>query len=62
MKPSDQLQLTSQIINFIIFVYFAIILIQTNPLDIVNILISAVGLIISIIVNIISVLERTREI
>jgi len=61
MKVSDQLQVLSQIINFIIFIYFAIILIRTNPLDIVSILISAIGLIISVSVSIISVIERIRE-
>jgi hypothetical protein len=60
MKISDQLQILSQIINFVIFIYFAIILIETNPLDFVKIIISAVGLIISVLVSIISVLEKIR--
>ena len=61
MNVSDQLNILSQIINFTIFIYFAIILIKTNPTDILNILISAIGLIISLIINIIQAIEKLRE-
>ena len=61
MKISDQLQILSQIVSFIIFIYFAIILIQTNPLDIINLIISGIGLIISVIISIISIIERLQE-
>ena len=61
MKISDQLQILSQIISFIIFIYFAIITIKTNPLDMVSIIISAVGLIIAVVVSIFGALERVGE-
>lgn len=61
MKISDQLQILSQIVQFSIFIYFAIILIQTNPLDIINLLISGLGMIISLIITIIGALEKIRE-
>ena len=60
MKSNEQLQILSQIINFIIFIYFSIILIQANPLDILSIIISWIGLIISLIVSIIAVIERNN--
>ena len=58
MKISDYLSIFSQIINFIIFIYFIIALLKINALDIIGLFISAFGLISSIIVNIISVLDR----
>lgn len=61
MKVSDQLQILSQIISFIIFIYFAIITIKTNPLDMTSVTISAIGLIISVAVSIISTFERIGE-
>lgn len=57
MKTGDALSILSQIINFIIFLYFAIILLKTNSLDVMGLLISAFGLLSSLIANIISVLE-----
>jgi len=57
MKTGDALSILSQIINFIIFLYFAIILLKTNSLDVIGLLISAFGLLSSLIANIISVLE-----
>ena len=61
MKISDQIGILSQIINFIIFIYFAIILIKTNPVDIINIIIAGIGLIMSIIVSILGAIENLRE-
>lgn len=60
MKTSEQLQVISQIVNFMIFIYFAVILIRTNPLDIISIIISAIGLITSILVSIIAAIEKLR--
>jgi len=57
MKTGGALSILSQIINFIIFLYFAIILLKTNSLDVMGLLISAFGLLSSLIANIISVLE-----
>lgn len=61
MKTSDRLQLIVHVLNFIIFLYFAVILIKTNPLDIITLIISAVGLFGSLIISIIEALERIRE-
>ena len=58
MKTSENLTLFSQIINFIIFIYFILVLLKINALDLVGLFISAFGLISSIIVNIISVLDK----
>jgi hypothetical protein len=57
MRTGDALSLLSQIINFVIFLYFAINLLKTNSLDIIGLLISAFGLLASLIANIVSVLE-----
>jgi len=58
MKTGNALSLLSQIINFIIFIYFIITLIQINALNISGLLISAFGLLASLIANIVSVLEK----
>ncbi len=60
MNVSDRLQIVVHLLNFIIFLYFAVILIQTDPLDVTNIIISAVGLISSLVVSILSAVERLR--
>lgn len=57
MKTGDALSIFSQIINFIIFVYFAVVLIKINALDVVGLLISAFGLLASLVANIVSVAE-----
>ncbi len=57
---SEVLLVFSQIINFMIFIYFTIILLRLNILDVVGLLISAFGLFSSIMVNIISVVESRR--
>ena len=61
MKTSDKLQIFSQILSFTIFLYFSIILIQTNPFDIISLSISAIGLFGSLILSIISTIERLKE-
>ena len=60
MRTGDALSIFAQIINLVIFVYFALALIILNVLDAVGLLISAFGLLASLIANIVSVLE-TRE-
>lgn len=60
MKTGEALSIFSQIINFIIFIYFTIILLRLNILDITGLLISAFGLLASLIANIVSVLETER--
>jgi len=57
MKTGDALSIFSQLINFVIFIYFTISLIKLNALDIQGLLISAFGLLSSLIANIVSVLE-----
>ena len=57
MKTGDALSILSQIINFVIFLYFTISLIMANALDMQGLLISAFGLLSSLIANIVSVLE-----
>jgi hypothetical protein len=58
MKTGDALSLFSQIINFVLFIYFAIVLLKINALDIIGLFISAFGLLSSIIANIVSTLEN----
>ena len=60
MRFGDSFSLISHIINFIVFVYFAIILIKINMLDVIGLSISAFAIIMSLLSNIISVLERNR--
>ena len=57
MKTGDAFNLLSQVISFVIFIYFAVVLLKTNSLDISGLLISAFGLLISLLANIVSVLE-----
>lgn len=57
MKTGDALSIFSQIINFIIFIYFTVTLLKLNILDVFGLLISAFGLLASLVANIVSVLE-----
>lgn len=57
MKTGNALSIFSQIINFIIFIYFIVVLLKINALDIFGLLISAFGLLASLISNIVSVIE-----
>ena len=61
MRTTDRLQVIVHLINFIVFLYFAVILIQTNPVDIINIAVGAIGLLASLIVNIMEAVERTKQ-
>jgi hypothetical protein len=60
MKTGNALSIFSQIINFVIFIYFAVVLLELNALDTIGLLISAFGLLASLIVNIVSALEERR--
>jgi len=61
MKVGKTLSLFSQIINFAIFIYFTITLLKLNVLDITGLLISAFGLLSSLVTDIISVLEANEK-
>lgn len=61
MKKSDILLIISHIINVTIFIYFAIILLKINVLDVIGLSISAFGIFMSLIVNIISILEADNK-
>jgi hypothetical protein len=58
MKIGESFSLISHLINFIIFIYFAITLIKINLLDVTGLSISAFGILVSVIANIISVIEN----
>ena len=55
---TNYLNVFSQVINFLIFVYFVIILVRSDALDVLGLIVSASGIMISIIVDIIGVLEE----
>jgi len=57
MRTGDALLIFSQIINFVIFIYFLIFLLKLNALDVFGLLISAFGLLASLISNIVSTFE-----
>ena len=57
MRLGNALSIFFQIINFLIFIYFTIELLKLNALDVIGLLISAFGLLSSLVVNIVSVLE-----
>jgi hypothetical protein len=61
MKTSDALSIFSQIINFTIFIYFIVVLLKIEALDLTGLLISAFGLLASLITNIVSVLESNHH-
>lgn len=62
MKIGGPLSVFAQIINFAIFIYFVVILLKLNLLDVIGLLISAFGLLSSLVANIISVLEQGGEV
>jgi hypothetical protein len=61
MKIGDSLSIFSQFINIIIFIYFTIVLLKLNALDAIGLLISAFGLLMSLIANIVSVIESKGD-
>jgi len=62
MKVANSLMILSHLINVIVFIYFAIVLLKLNALDIVGLFISAFGILISLIANIVSALESKTKI
>ena len=58
MRTGDALSIFSQIINFVIFIYFILSLLKINALDVMGLFISAFGLLSSIIANIVSTIEN----
>jgi len=61
MKSTNRLEIIVHVLNFIIFLYFSIVLIRTNPLDIISVIISTVGLFASLIVSILAAIENLKE-
>jgi len=57
MKFGKPLSILSQSINFIIFIYFTIVLIKANILDFTGLFISAIGILASLVAGIVSTLE-----
>ena len=53
--------LFSQIINFVIFIYFILALAKINALDLTGLLVSAFGLLVSIISNVFSAVEQKED-
>jgi len=60
MRTGKALEIFSQITNFVIFVYFIISLLKINALDVFGLLISAFGLLSSLISSIVSALEENQ--
>lgn len=60
MKTGESLSIFSQIINFVIFIYFVVSLLKINALDVMGLFISAFGLFSSLVANIVSVIEERR--
>ncbi|MEK6859626.1 MAG: hypothetical protein AABX54_02315 [Nanoarchaeota archaeon] len=60
MKTSEGLAIFSQLINILIFIYFSIVLLKINALDIIGLVISAFGIIIGLITSIVSAIETKK--
>ncbi len=57
MKVAEGLTIFAQFINILIFIYFSIVLIKINALDVIGLTISAFGILISLIANILSAIR-----
>ncbi len=57
MKIGELLSILSHLINVIIFIYFSLMLLKINALDVIGLSISAFGIFTSLISNITSLLE-----
>ncbi|MFH1325286.1 MAG: hypothetical protein ABIH49_00755 [archaeon] len=55
------LSVMSQGINILIFIYFALILIKINALDIIGLSISAFGILMSLLADTIDTIENIRK-
>ena len=60
MRTGTALEIFAQTINFAIFIYFTINLIKLDALEIQGLLISAFGLLSSLVASIVSALEARR--
>ncbi len=58
MRTGEKLSVLSQGINVLIFLYFAITLLKINSLDVIGLSISAFGIFMSLISNIVSALGK----
>jgi len=58
MKTGEKLSALSQGLNVLIFIYFVVTLLKINVLDITGLLISVFGIFMSLVANILSVLEK----
>jgi hypothetical protein len=58
MKISDQLNVLSQIINFLVFIYFVLELIKINAMTYAGLFIGALSILISVIMSIIAVFDE----
>ena len=58
MKVVNGFAIFSQAVNILIFIYFVIVLLKLNVLDIWGLFISAFGILTSLASNIVSVLEK----
>lgn len=58
MKVVNGFAIFSQAINILIFIYFIIVLLKLNALDVVGLFISAFGILTSLASNIVSVLSE----
>lgn len=61
MKTGDSLRVFSEIINFVIFIYFTVTLLKLNVLDVSGLFIAAFGLFASLIADIVSALEEDKS-
>lgn len=58
MRTGNALSIFAHLLNFTIFLYFTIVLIRSGALDISGLLVSAIGLLASLIADIVSTLEE----
>ena len=56
-KTIDGMRILSQFINVAIFVYFAVTLIKINMLDLTGLMIASIGILASLVTDIISTLK-----
>jgi len=58
MKNGEKLAVLSQGLNVLIFLYFVVVLLKLNVLDVTGLAISAFGIFMSLVSNIVSALEK----
>ena len=57
MRIAEGLTIFAQFINILIFIYFSVVLMKINALDVIGLAISAFGIFISLIANILSAIK-----